>query len=138
MAKFRKRSTTDRDKAIAATARSFIFQVYSFIILKSPKDEGYYQSSHAIDVDAISDFIPLTVREPETIIKEGKQVLSRKLRANIIRKGTTKVYITTNLPYAWPLEKGRSIQAPLGVYSVAEKVGKKIWIKKIVAKQAGK
>lgn len=93
--------------------RRVIMRMFQQIVTSSPVDTGAFRGNHRIGVNGMQagslDIIDLS--GASTISKAQRDLLQAKLG--------DRVYIYNNLPYAIPLERGHSMQAPLGIYSIA-------------------
>ncbi len=114
-------------------ARQVIFSTFQFIILRSPVDTGRYRAAHTIEKGT-----PTALNSSNLVLKgmdkgyynaKSKEAELKLKEVLKLEEGrlTKKLYIINPLPYAWPIERGHSSQAPNGVYTLGRERAKKIW-----------
>ena len=120
----------DHDVRSARMARIAALEIERQLILLSPVDKGYYRAAHDLTINAPSGYLPpnnSAVFNAQTrgSGEETKQLEKAQARLNTInretiRKGVT-IFFTNNAPYATVLERGSSLQAAQGIYTVVSK-----------------
>jgi hypothetical protein len=114
-------------KGRTTTIRTIALQVPADLQTMSPVDTGLYRASHTLTLGAPSDAPPYgeeggkgkMAKEAAEALDKAHQTLSGITK---IPKGGLKVFITNNLAYAEALEHGHSLQAPSGVYALANRL----------------
>lgn len=95
---------------------------YRDVLVRSPVLTGRYRGSHRISVNRV-DTSFLSGVGPRDVAAHGQpptgfEIATALQRLADFRFGDT-IHISNNLPYALPLERGHSRQAPAGVYALA-------------------
>ena len=96
--------------------RVFVMNIFKQIVYRSPVDTGAFRASWAVGVEKKPD--------AKYDVPKGSKLTPAAAAAKAMRQGMVEVnkidlrndvYISNHLPYAEPLEKGHSKQAPAGV-----------------------
>ena len=96
--------------------RVFTLNIFKQILMRSPVDTGAFRASWSIGVN----------KKPDAVAKvaKGQKLSPSAASSKAMRKGSMAinlinlrddVWVSNHLPYAEPLEKGHSKQAPDGV-----------------------
>lgn len=90
--------------------RGMAITVLNNLQLLSPVDTGRYRANHIVSFGS-----------PDMRYTDNKDGMSLAFSAinGLTPSALPVVYIQNNLPYAEPLENGRSKQSPSGIYSLA-------------------
>lgn len=117
------------DLAPRLIVRKLVLELFTKIVKRTPVDTGRARSSWQIAEGEPSAFLP-----PEIPKTKGQGRLWASAHTGAIRQqigalaaagpnmevtGDTIVYITSNLVYIEPLEKGHSKQAPAGMVAIS-------------------
>lgn len=86
---------------------------YNYIVLRSPVDTGRFRANHTITYGAPAQGVRPTSSAADAFARERSALLAGA------REPFDIVWIANNLPYALPLERGHSRQAPRGVYRIS-------------------
>lgn len=87
------------------------------VVMRSPVDTGAFRGNHRVMVGR-----PDFTYDRSSVDKAGNNVLQKGLGTIQAGGGIGKVvYISNSLPYSVRLERGWSMQAPAGVYSLSFK-----------------
>lgn len=105
-------------------AKKIVLESYRSIVQLSPVDTGLFRASNIISFNVPNDTVPTKV-DNTRIARATIAVGGFKLQNG------NKIYIQNNLKYAEPLEVGRSIQAPAGIYGVTEARIRRLLAKRI-------
>lgn len=118
MARFRWVNNTPSDFVVVAKAdtdkriKETSINLYNHIIALSPVDTGRFRANNLISFDK-----PVYTATDDTDYAKKQGEVQMTILG--MPKGTKKVYIQNNLPYAERLENGHSKQAATGIYRVA-------------------
>ena len=101
------------EEALTQRVRVIALAMLNEIVLRSPVDTGRFRGNNIVSVGA-----PVYA-STEIVDKSGGETVQRGLSVMSGLEPYTQVFVQNNLPYAEPLEKGHSKQAPAGIYEVS-------------------
>lgn len=106
------------------TIKEIAIQALADLQTLSPVDTGLYRGSHDLTISSPSAFTRTDIDAGNKGRSEAEEQINKAIARLQAVEGENmnglRIFITNNLQYATPIEFGSSMQAPEGVYALAQ------------------